>query len=123
LSDSDPKTVLQRKIDSVGVRRYKRHLLLCIGPKCVSEGQGKELWDHVKKRFAEKGLMNESAFRSKVGCLRVCTQGAIAVVYPEGTWYGSLDKTAIDTIIEEHVVGGKVVDKYKIAQADSLAQD
>ncbi len=112
---------LQNKIDSIGIERYHRHLLLCIGPKCVSEEKGATLWAHLKERFKEKGLVNQTAFRSKVGCLRVCSAGAIAVVYPEGTWYGNLDKEALDTIIEKHVIGGEVVEKYKIASAESLA--
>ncbi len=56
--------------------------------------------------------------RSKVDCLRICEQGAIAVVYPEGTWYGGLDTDKIDRIIDEHLVGGEPVDELSFATGD-----
>ena len=48
--------------------------------------------------------------RSKVDCLRVCEQGPIAVVYPEGAWYRLVDEDAVDRIIEEHLIGGVIVE-------------
>jgi len=119
-SNKSKNQIVRRKLDCIGVERYRRHLLLCVGPKCVPESVGIELWTHVKKRFKEKGLVNEGAFRSKVGCLRVCAAGAIAIVYPEGTWYAAPDTQALDCIIEDHIVGGKIAEKYKIASAESL---
>lgn len=56
--------------------------------------------------------------RSKVDCLRICEQGAIAVVYPEGTWYAGLDTDKIDRIIEEHLVGGRPVDELSFTTGD-----
>lgn len=114
-------SAVQKKIEKIGVTRYKRHLLLCVGPKCIPEGQGKDLWSYVKKKFEEKGLTNQAGFRSKVGCLRVCSGGAIAVVYPEGTWYGNIDEKAVDRIIDEHMIAGKIVSEYRIADAEGLA--
>ncbi len=48
------------------------------------------MWDYLKKRLQELNLLNQGGInRSKVNCLRVCQQGPIAVVYPEGVWYHS----------------------------------
>ena len=56
--------------------------------------------------------------RSKVDCLRICEQGAIAVVYPEGTWYAGLDIDKLDKVIDEHLIGGKPVDELSFAVGD-----
>ena len=59
--------------------------------------------------------------RSKVDCLRVCEQGPIAVVYPDGVWYHSVAGEVLDRIIQEHLVEGRTVDEYVFAVDDLSA--
>jgi len=77
----------------LNIGNYKRHLLFCAGPTCCDAPQGQALWDYTKRRLKELGLMDAGVYRSKVGCLRVCQNGPLAVVYPEGTWYADLAST------------------------------
>ena len=107
----------------LGIGRGTRHIFLCAdqtNPKCAPREQTRVLWVHLKSRVRELGLdgaltSDACVHRSKVDCLRVCVQGPIAVVYPDGVWYGNLDIDALDRILEEHVIGGRPVESHRIA--------
>jgi (2Fe-2S) ferredoxin len=49
---------------------------------------------------------------AQTGCLSPCNLGPTMVVYPEGIWYCELSAAAIDRIVDEHFVGGRVVEEY-----------
>ena len=76
---------------------------------------GEKSWDYLKARLAERGLSPGNVFRTKVGCLRVCAEGPIGLVYPEGTWYRDLTPESIDLVIEEHLISGRPVSRLTVA--------
>ncbi len=96
---------------------YTKHIFICTNqrpegaakPSC-GETHGMALVTEFKKQIKEKGLSFEIRAQ-KTGCLDVCDFGPALVVYPDGVFYQNVQLSDVAEIVNEHLIGNKVVER------------
>lgn len=91
---------------------YRRHLLVCTGPRCTRNGESQALFDSLGDTFKAAGLDQGElrVKRTRVSCFAACKGGPVVCVQPDGIWYYNAIRENMQRIVEQHLVGGEPVE-------------
>jgi len=99
---------------------FTHHIFVCGNQRaeghprgcCDAAGNG-ELRDCLKKALKARGLDGQVR-ANQAGCLDQCELGPTLVIYPQGIWYGGVTPADVPRIVEETIIGGKVIEELRI---------
>lgn len=101
--------------------QFERHVFVCSNTRpaghprgCCAARGGDAVREAFKNALKARGL-SKRIRTNQCGCLDQCEHGVTAVVYPEQVWYGFLKPDDVATIVEEHLIGGRPVERLRLA--------
>jgi (2Fe-2S) ferredoxin len=108
---------------------YEKHVFICTNrrepgnPKgCCAEKGSEAIRETFKRILHEKGLKGRMRANA-AGCLDQCAYGPTVVVYPEQVWYTVPTPADAEEIIEQHLIGGKPVERLLLKTAKERAAE
>lgn len=115
---SEKNESLDAMARKIGIGAIRRHVFLCVGPKCCPPEVGERSWELLKQKLKDAGLQtgDQICQRTRAGCLRICCSGPVLVVYPEGTWYRDMTPDRIERFVAEHLIAGTPIEEWIFAR-------
>jgi (2Fe-2S) ferredoxin/SAM-dependent methyltransferase len=94
---------------------FRFHLFVCTQQKpegatsCPASGSMAVLGE-LDSELQARGMGNDVQVTT-CGCLGLCDEGPVMVVYPEGVWYRRVQPRDVKEIVSKHLVEGKPVER------------
>jgi len=99
---------------------FEKHIFICTNKRDPSDPRGccmdkgsEQIKEYFKAELKKRGLKGRMRANA-AGCLDHCAAGPTVVIYPEGVWYrvGTIEEAR--EIVEQHLLGGKIVERLRI---------
>jgi (2Fe-2S) ferredoxin len=100
--------------------KFTHHIFVCCNQRapghsrgCCDPDGGERLRECFKSEVKRRGL-DPLVRANKAGCLDQCELGPTVVIYPQAIWYGNVREEDVPRIIEETILGGRVIKELQI---------
>jgi (2Fe-2S) ferredoxin len=104
------------------MEKPKKHIFVCSSSRMTGQMKGvciqqdsASIINNFIEEVQERGLDGE-IFISNTGCLAICDQGPVVIVYPDNVWYGKVTADDVEEIMDSHIEGGEPVARLVISK-------
>ncbi len=118
-----------RALAPVTTAPIRHHVFVCTGKSCSAVGSA-EVREAFERELKDLGILfgKEAKGKNPKGSIVVtecasvgfCAIGAAVMVYPDGVWYAQVRAADVPEIIEEHLLGGRIVQRLALLQLPSV---
>jgi (2Fe-2S) ferredoxin/SAM-dependent methyltransferase len=103
---------------------FRFHLFVCTqqkpeGVPCCPANGSLAVLDELDREILARGLSGDVQITS-CGCMGLCDEGPVMVVYPEGVWYRRVQASDVSEIVDRHLREGKPVDRLRWNDAPAM---
>lgn len=97
--------------------KLQTHVFVCTGASCAknnSEATLARFYEVLAERgllYGKRGSLDGSVIVTTCGSVGLCQVGPAVLIYPEGVWYYGVTPEDVPMIVEQHLIGGKPVER------------
>jgi len=112
-----------RSLAPVAAAPIRHHVFVCTGKSCSARDSA-EVLETFERELKERGLLfgREAKGKNPQGSIVVtscasvgfCAIGPAVMVYPDGVWYAQVRPEDVREIIDEHLLGGNIVNRLAL---------
>ena len=95
-----------------------RHVFVCSQGKSCALRESDQVYAEFRRLLKDSGL-KPRVMVTGCGSIGFCDRGVAVAIYPEQVWYSRVTLEDVQEIWDEHVVGGRVVERLR----DEIEQD
>jgi (2Fe-2S) ferredoxin len=109
--------------DSRTMPAFTHHIFICGNrrepgnSRGCCDPEGKDALRDAFKSELKKRKLGPLVRANKAGCLDQCELGPTVVIYPQAIWYGNVQVSDVPRIIDETIVGGRILEDLVIPAA------
>lgn len=112
-----------RELAPVAAAPIQHHVFVCTGKSC-SKVDSEEVKEAFEKELKNRGLLFGKEKKGKnpkgtvvlteCGSVGFCSIGVAVMIYPDGVWYAQVRARDVRELVEEHLIGGRVVERLAL---------
>ena len=104
----------------LGVNHSRMHIFLCTSGTCAEKTDAESSWNALKREVKKRApeLSQSHIYRTKADCLRLCSHGPIAVVYPQGKWFQGVTPEQVPGLLDYLESGADAPHPLQFAERD-----
>ncbi|MBI2986786.1 MAG: (2Fe-2S) ferredoxin domain-containing protein [Deltaproteobacteria bacterium] len=105
---------------------FRHHVFVCTNRRpddndcCAAKGS-EQVLEKFRAEVRSRNLQGEVQV-TPCGSIGTCGHGPNLVIYPDGTWYSRVSVNDVAEIVEQHLIGGKLVERLAWLDRDLLRQ-